>query len=128
VGLLWTAGAPADLGRDVNDLRTRLSLAGSGEDGDYRRPLDPAESRGIRFEGAGWGPLGTRGAVVGRVIAGRLDHGPSSPSVGAAPYLSSPFVVTDTTSPRLRRMARSSKAVSAAGSAPGARASWWACS
>jgi hypothetical protein len=104
VGLLWTAGTPANLGRDVNDLRTRLSLAGSGENGDYRRPLDPVGSRAIRFEGAGWGPLGTRGAVIGRVSAGRLDDDPSSPSVAAGPYGSSPFVLTDTTSPGLRRV------------------------
>jgi hypothetical protein len=105
VGLLWTAGTPAALALEATDVQARLVIAHGDAGGDYRRPLDANAARAVRFEGWGWGPLGHRGAVVGRVTVGQLDLDAASPSDIAAPYGSDPFVATDMTVPALRRVA-----------------------
>jgi hypothetical protein len=104
VGLLWTAGTPAALGVEATDGGVQLSVARAAEGGAYRRPLDPEGAHTFRVEGLGWGPLGARGAVLGRVVAQQLDLDAASPSDIAVSSASDPFVPTDTVVPMLRRV------------------------
>jgi hypothetical protein len=105
VGLAWSAGTPAALGDEVTDAWVGLAAARTHEAGDYRRPLDPDALRATWFEGLGWGPIGTKGAVVGRVVIAQLDLDPAARSDVASPYASNPFVASDTTVPALSRVA-----------------------
>lgn len=101
-GLFWTGGNPGALPWDVTDRRGDLSASVAGEDGDYRRPLDPASSTVTRFGGMAWQPIAPRAAVIGRVLFDRTEHDPSSTNVMNDPYASSPFVITDTTRSPMR--------------------------
>ncbi len=102
-GLFWTGGNPGALPWDVTDRRGDLSASVAGEDGDYRRPLDPASSTVARFGGMAWQPIAPRAAVIGRVLFDRTEHDPSSTNVMNDPYASSPFVITDTTRSPMRQ-------------------------
>lgn len=103
VGSFWSAGNPGALPFELRDRFNMLSASRAMQDGAYRRPLDAASSTTTQVSGLAWQPLETRGAVVGRVVAHRSLDDPSSASAVNAPYGSSPFVVTDTTAPAMRR-------------------------
>lgn len=101
VGLLWFAGNPAGLARDVNDSRAWLELARDEQGGAYRRPLDPDAVSTWTLGGLGWRPLG-RGAVAGRIAFDNRRADVATASDALLPYGADPFVVVDTTSPGRR--------------------------
>lgn len=105
VGLLWTAGAPAGMALDATDLQSGLTLDGAGTSGAYRRQLDPQSAQSLNFAGSGWGPLGDRDAVMGRVVGGQTNVTAAGFSDIAQPFTSDPFVPTDTVSPSQRSVA-----------------------
>jgi len=102
IGLFWTGGNPGALRWDIDDQRNDILAVRAGQDGDYRRPLDPAAATVTRISGMGWQPLGSRGAAIGRVLFDRTIRDPSSASDVNDSYSSSPFVVTDTSAAALR--------------------------
>ena len=103
IGLFWSGGNPAALAWDVTDSRADISAVRALQDGELRRPLDPASSALTQLTGMGWQPLPKLGAGIGRVTFGRDVRDPSSVSDLNEPYPSSPFVITDTTVTALRR-------------------------
>ncbi len=102
IGLFWSGGNPGAMRWEVDDQRNDISAVRAGQDGDYRRPLDPAAATVTRASGMGWQPLGARGAVIGRALFDRTIRDPSSASDMNESYSSSPFVVTDTSASALR--------------------------
>lgn len=95
VGLLWTAGNPAGLPRDVAGRYAHVS-AGLGEtSGDYRRPLDPGQITRTGAAAQGWTAV-ERGAVIGEVAVERVHM--TSPRFGllVEPYGSIPLTWADT--------------------------------
>ena len=103
IGLFWTGGNPGALSWDVDDDRTDVIVARAVQDGEYRRPLDPVAASVTQVNGLGWRPLGSRGAVVGSVLFDRSLRDPASASNMNDPYATSPFVVTDTSTAKLRQ-------------------------
>lgn len=117
IGAFILSGAPGALNRDFALASTRadsslrhhgdVSLRYAREGGDYRRPLDAAESRVMAAEGFGWSPVGTRGMAIGRFTLDREQNDVSSFTARITPYVSSPIVATDSvTPPMLRARAR----------------------
>lgn len=103
VGLFWTSGNPGALPWDVDEDRTDVIVARAGQDGEYRRPLDPEAASVTQVNGLAWRPVGARGAVVGAVLFDRSLRAPASASNMNDPYASTPFVVTDTSTATLRQ-------------------------
>jgi len=104
VGLFWFAGTPAALGFEVGERRGQLAGTLAGDDGAYRRALDPADVVVARLSGIGWRPVGSRAAAAGRVVLERVVLGTATQSGVLEPYASDPFVITDTTLPEVRRL------------------------
>jgi hypothetical protein len=101
-GLFWLAGNPAALGR-LGPSRSDFVAAVARQDGDYRRPLDPAASRLIRVDGRAQRDVSPRVSMVGHVVIDRERLSPGTESNFAEPYPSSPFVTTDSSVEALDR-------------------------
>jgi hypothetical protein len=104
VGLFWLTGNPGAFPAEVGEEYTNFMVAKSGQDGDYRRPLDPGGASLTQFSALSWRPVGTRAAAIGRVIVDQETQSPGTYSDVVEPYASSPFVVTDTTMGQMRRV------------------------
>ncbi|MHB1225765.1 MAG: DUF6850 family outer membrane beta-barrel protein, partial [Gemmatimonadaceae bacterium] len=102
VGLFWSGGNPGALAWEAVSGRNEISLSHASEDGDYRRPLDPASTAVTSATGLGWQPLGARGAGIGRVSIDRTTNDPGSRSDVMRPYGSSPLVMVDSSTSALR--------------------------
>lgn len=102
VGLFWSAGNPGALAWEAGAGRNEISLSRASQDGEYRRPLDPAATVVTSATGIGWQPLGARGAGIGRVSIDRTTNDPSSWSDVTRPYGSSPLVMVDSSTSALR--------------------------
>jgi hypothetical protein len=98
IGSFWSAGNPGAMVMDIRDRQSAIFVTQTVRNGSYRRPLDPGSLSGTQVDGVGWQPLESNGAVMGRVTFDRTRMDPSSVADVNAPYGSSPFVVTDTTS------------------------------
>src|ERR1019366_6815630 len=103
VGLFWSAANPAAIPWDVNDSLVDMTAAHSAQSGTYRRPLDPQGAQLSQLSGTGWQPVGTRGALVGRVIFDRNTNNGGTRSDVNDPYGSTPFVLTDTSTSAVRQ-------------------------
>lgn len=96
VGIFWTAGNPAALLDEVGERRTEFRFDVSDASGAYRRPLDPGhESHGVGSAMV-WGPLGERGAGIGRIVFDRGGFDRDFFSATFAPHTTEPYVVLDT--------------------------------
>lgn len=96
IGLFWTAGNPAALPREVGELRTEFQVGSVDHSGDFRRPFDPGDETHQVVAGRVWGPLGSKGAGIGRVV---VDHGSFKNQAFSdllVPYSTEPFTVIDT--------------------------------
>jgi hypothetical protein len=102
-GAFWTAGNPAALAAEAGEPHGELRAGASGAEGAYRRPLDALESRAVQLSGLAWRPLGEHAGAVGRIILDQEDVPVSEPTLRVEPYVSNPFVLTDTISPRMVR-------------------------
>ena len=102
VGLAWTAGDPSGLPADVRGPWGSIATSGAGERGEYRRPLDPAQSSVLQGHLVGWRTLGRRGAAVGRIVVDQESRDPSSASNVIAPYATSPFILLDSSATAMR--------------------------
>lgn len=104
LGLLWSIGnlgaAPFEVPGRWNELR----LAGAADDGEYRRPMDPADVEVLQFSGLGWEPVGSGGAAVGRVALDREKAGLLEFADLLEPHSSSPLVVADSSVSDMRRL------------------------
>ncbi|MFO8174097.1 MAG: hypothetical protein R6T96_07410 [Longimicrobiales bacterium] len=101
-GLFWTAGNPAALPADVEDRFSTFSVGTGGEEGEYRRPLDPEEISRIHGEAMGWRPFGGSGAAIGRVRVRRSEFRGALSDYDLS-YPGSPYVVMDTAGSDLGR-------------------------
>jgi hypothetical protein len=101
-GLFWNAGNPAALPFELHDNFSAFRASVDREDGDYRRPLDPARTSDTEARAVGWRPFGSNGAALGRVRFGRsgLQRALSDYDL---PYPGSPYVVLDTAGSELGR-------------------------
>ena len=95
VGHFWSAANPAALAHEVVDSWGAIRLRRGSERGTHRRPLDAADYGIQRFSGLRWQPLGSSGAVAGRVVADETTSGASAPSPLLIRHSPSPFVVAD---------------------------------
>lgn len=96
IGLFWTAGNPAALPREVGELRTEFQVGSIDRSGDFRRPFDPGDETHQLVAGQVWGPLGSKGAGIGRMV---VDHGSFKDQAFSdvlVPYSTEPFTVIDT--------------------------------
>jgi hypothetical protein len=102
-GLHWTVGNPAGLAWELDRARQDFTVRQAATDGEYRRPLDPANASLREAGGLAWEPLEGSGALVGRigVVQRRLGEGTLANT--AFPYSSSPHVVMDTSGAALRQ-------------------------
>ncbi|MHB1193737.1 MAG: DUF6850 family outer membrane beta-barrel protein [Longimicrobiales bacterium] len=102
VGLFWTAGNPGAVATDVQDSFSLYAVGGGGEQGEYRRPLDPEESAERHGAALAWRPFGERGASIGsvRVTSSELRGAMSDYDLA---YPGSPYVVMDTAASDLGR-------------------------
>ncbi|MFN2400359.1 MAG: DUF6850 family outer membrane beta-barrel protein [Gemmatimonadaceae bacterium] len=103
VGLFWTAGNPASLAEGVRDTYADIRFTGASDGGTYRRPLDPDAATVRQVAGLAWRPLGPRGAAAGLVTIDEESLDDASFAGMLSPHSSNPLVVTDTTSPAMRR-------------------------
>jgi hypothetical protein len=103
IGSFWTAGNPAALVRELTDGRTDFTAGWALEEGAYRRPLDPAKARILGVQGSSWRPVSPRFAVLGRVGFEQNRFDPGTRANVVAPFGSSPFVNTDTSTTGVRR-------------------------
>jgi hypothetical protein len=101
-GHFWTSGNPAGLPRDVLQSLGFASVRRFSVEGDYRRPLDPAERTRTELLLLGWRPV-SGGAVAGWVSTGRGTLGSPSGGFFTSSYTGSPFVAVDTAGSKLRR-------------------------
>jgi hypothetical protein len=104
VGLFWVAGTPAALGFEVTSRRGQMSAGLAGDDGSYRRALDPTGVAASQLSGIGWQPVGAHAAAAGRVVLAQQAIRSAAESDVLQPSASDPFVITDTTRPRMRRL------------------------
>lgn len=104
IGLFWVAGTPAALGFEVGPRHGQLHAALAGDDGSYRRALDPTGVSVTQLAGIGWQPVRERGAAAGRVVLEQELLGTATQSAVLNPHASDPFVITDTTLPEVRRL------------------------
>lgn len=95
VGLFWTGGNPAGLADEVHEGRAEFTAGYSRRSGNYRRPLDPANTDFTGAGGLAWGPLGANGAGIGRVAAGGSGREVAHADV-IQPYASAPMAILDT--------------------------------
>ncbi len=109
-GAFGVAGAPGALARDLrlgapgdSTGWSELRLQRAGESGAFRRPLDVADATVTQGTGQGWAPVGRRGVAVGRFVVDREWHDAAGYAQRVAPYWSSPFIVTDSTTPPTQR-------------------------
>ena len=102
VGLFWTAGNPGAVAADIQDSFSLYAAGGGGEEGEYRRPLDPAEMTERHGASLAWRPFGERGAAIGsvRVTSSELRGAMSDYDLA---YPGSPYVVMDTAASDLGR-------------------------
>ena len=96
VGSFWTAGNPASLPWDARDSYAQIRLMSRNQSGDYRRPLDAGNDSRLGATAFGWTDLGANGAVIGRVVADRLNQDNGAHANVVLPHSSNPFVVLDT--------------------------------
>lgn len=101
-GLLWTAGSPVGLAYQLADARGELQAGFAGDDGGYRRPLDPNDVDVLQFAGLGWTPVG-RGAAAGRVVIDREALGNVFYADVTEPHSSNPLVLADSSLSQMRR-------------------------
>ncbi len=101
-GQFWTAGNPAALPFELADNFSAYRAVEVRDEGDYRRPLDPARSTDVGLSAVAWRPLGERGATIGRARVSHigLDGELSDYDM---PYPASPYVVMDTAGSALGR-------------------------
>lgn len=104
LGLFWTAGTAAGLAWEAGERFAELTGRGSGDDGAFRRPLDPDDVTAVQLAALAWQPLGERAAAAGRVVVDQETVGLGSFGDVTSPHGSNPLVVTDTTQPRSRRI------------------------
>jgi hypothetical protein len=105
VGVFWTAGNPAGLPFEVGESRAQFGFGLLDASGECRRPLDAGEVSRRRFSGFGWGELGERGGVIGRVVVERTNLNEGAFANVLQPYVSNPFIVVDTLGHELGRTA-----------------------
>lgn len=103
LGLALTAGNPASLADDIVDDRMDLGFGIGRVSGDYRRPLEPDERRTDGYALEGFRRLGARSGVIGRVALDRITLRGRTFAVAPEPHSSSPFIMTDTSAPRVNR-------------------------
>ncbi len=96
IGLFWTAGNPAALPREVGELRTEFQVGLIDHSGDFRRPFDPGDETHQLVAGQVWGPLGTKGAGIGRMVVDQGNFSDQTFSDVLVPYSTEPFTVIDT--------------------------------
>jgi hypothetical protein len=102
-GLFWSAGNPAALAAEIADAWSAYGYETRGEDGAYRRPLDPGEESGWRLAAEGWRGAGVRGAAIGRFVVDRAEQSGPALANSVAPFGSNPFVPFDTSGTALGR-------------------------
>ncbi|MEP6780178.1 MAG: DUF6850 family outer membrane beta-barrel protein [Gemmatimonadaceae bacterium] len=107
-GAFILAGAAGGLARDLrhgsdtarfSEIRVRTA----NESGAYRRPLDVAASSVMQASGRGYADVGARGVAIGRFVIDQEHNSRSAFTERVAPYLSAPFVVTDSLEPPMDR-------------------------
>jgi hypothetical protein len=103
IGAFWTAGNPAALVNDLQSDFASASLERAGVDGEYRRPLDPAEAARTVASAEGRKILNARQAAIGRASLESETLGLATGLAVFDPYRGSPLVPTDTSSPDTRR-------------------------
>lgn len=107
-GAFILAGAAGALARDLrhgsDTVRfSEIRLRRSNESGAYRRPLDVAASSVMQVSGRGYADVGKRGVAIGRFVLDQEHNSRSAFTERIAPYLSAPFVVTDSLEPPMDR-------------------------
>lgn len=102
-GAFWTAGNPAALPAEVHETHGELRAGVGGVEGAYRRPLDAPRTRAVQLSALGWRRVGERSAAAGRLILDQEDTPLSAQTLRVEPYVSNPFVLTDTISPQMVR-------------------------
>lgn len=105
VGLLWTAGNPAGLALELDDTWGDLTLGAAGASGAYRRPLDRDGVTTVGLAGSRWQPTGEHSSVIGRVLINQTNSEFGSFSPQAEPFGADPFVLTDTSTSAMQRIA-----------------------
>lgn len=103
VGLTWSAGTATALGLEVDDARAELTVTRAGDDGSYRRSLDPDGASVLQLAGVGWRRLSEHASVAGRVVFDRTAIDDAGHADLLAPYDSDPITVVDTTNPGVNR-------------------------
>lgn len=112
IGAFVLAGAPGAFVRDfARDSGSAGGLPHFGhfyarsasEDGDYRRPLDVADSRVKQVGGFGWAPIGRRGMAIGRFVVDQEENDVSSFTARITPFSSTPIIMTDSVQPPMQR-------------------------
>ena len=109
-GAFVLGGAPGALARDLmpriaGDTSSfgELRFKSANESGVYHRPLDVTESHVTSVSGLGWSPVGARGIAIGRFVIDREYNAISSFAERLTPYVSSPFIATDSVRPPMQR-------------------------
>lgn len=102
-GSFWAAGNPAALPAEVPEAYGELRGGVAGIEGAYRRPLDAPRTRAVQLSGLGWRRVGEQAAAAGRIILDQEDVPISQPTLRVEPYVSNPFVLTDTINPAMVR-------------------------
>lgn len=103
VGYAWTVGSPVALALEADDARAELGVNVAGDDGSFRRPLDPGGVTVLQLNGTGWRPMGDRGSVAGQIMFDRTSLDDAGPADLLQPYASDPITLADTTSPAVNR-------------------------
>lgn len=104
VGLWWTAGIPAAMPFEVSERRSIFRATGGGTSGPYRRALDPDDVTVVQTSVLAWSPIATSGGAAAAVLVDEERAGAMPFASTVLPYASDPFVVTDTTVPKRRRV------------------------
>jgi hypothetical protein len=104
IGLWWTVGIPGALPFEVSERRAIFRATGGGTSGSYRRALDPDDVTVIQASALAWSPIASSGGAAGAVLVDQERAGAMPFATTVLPYTSDPFVVTDTTVPKERRV------------------------
>jgi hypothetical protein len=105
VGLFWSGGNPAGLAWEATRYAA-LDAGASGDDGEYRRPLDAGASRVLTASALAWQPIAGSSGVAGTFEYDEVTLDPGTRASNLSPYSTVPFVIMDSTRTghRLSRM------------------------
>jgi hypothetical protein len=106
VGTFWSGGNPAGLAWETGAAHAELNARASGQEGDFRRPLEPGAVSSQSVQALAWQPLGEFAGIVGHTTYEEAGFDPGTVTTSLSPWSSSPFVVIDSTR-SAHRLARS---------------------